>query len=151
MTAVLLTLLWLTLLRLPVAALLAALLPDVSVAPEWNYAVSIGQSLMLLALPGWLLSGRNGEGVPMRGKLPLGLLVAAMAAVLARIALPPLNEWWGQLIGADGADVPQVTGAAARILQVLALAVVPAVAEELFFRARSLSREMMSLAFREAL
>lgn len=128
------TLLGLTLLRWPVSALLAAMLPDVSVAPEVNYAAGIVQSLVMFALPGGLLRPKGGEPAPERRRLPAWLLAGVACAVLARAAISPLNDWWGTLVGADGAPVPAAQGVLARVLQVLALAMVPAVAEELFFR-----------------
>lgn len=130
----LLALLGLTLLRLPVAALMAALLPDVSVAPEWNYAASIAQSLLMFALPGWLLSPRAGGNAPKQRRLPLWLGAALVCAVLARAAFSALNAWWSALTGAVVTPVPAAQGALARTLQVLALAVVPAIAEEMLFR-----------------
>lgn len=128
------TLLCLTLLRWPVAVLTAALLPDASVAPEVNYAASIAQSLLMFALPGWLLWPKGDEPAPAGRRLPIWLLAGAVCAVLARAAISPLNDWWSALIGADGTAVPVAQGVLAQALQVLALAVVPAVAEEMFFR-----------------
>lgn len=128
------TLLCLTLLRWPLAVLTAALLPDASVAPEVNYAASIAQSLLMFALPGWLLWPKGGEPAPDGRRLPAWLLAGAVCAVLARAAISPLNDWWSALIGADGTAVPVAQGVLAQALQVLALAIVPAVAEEVFFR-----------------
>lgn len=134
MTATLLTLLCLTVLREPVAVLLGALLPDVSVAPEVNYAADMAQSLLLFALPGLLLTTRGDTPTTEGRKLPVWLLVGVACAVLARAALTPLNNWWAGLLGVQGAMVPVAQGTAAQVLQVLSLAVVPAIAEELFFR-----------------
>ena len=42
----------LALLRAPLAAAMQALLPDLALAPQTNYAAMIAQSLLLFALPG---------------------------------------------------------------------------------------------------
>lgn len=141
---VLLTLLALTLIRLPLEALIRLLLPAAEVAPEVNHAVRIAQSLLLFALPGWLLMrGGKPESVENRG-LPGWLLAAVLAAVLAKLSLPALNLLWRGLLAQDAPVIPAAQGIAGRVLQVLALAVVPAVSEELFFRGallRNLQRQ----------
>lgn len=130
----LLVLLGLTLIRMPQQALLQLLLPAAEAAPELNYMVSIAQSLLLFALPGWLLMrGERPEPIGNR-RLTDWLLAAVPAAVLARLALSSLNLLWSGLLGLDTPAIPQVHGMAGRVLQVLALAVAPAVAEEIFFR-----------------
>lgn len=126
----LLTLLALTLVRLPMERLLAVLLPDASVAPEVNALVSIMQSLVLFALPGWLLMQERERSAPEWSWLS----IAIVSAVFARVAITPLNEGWSRLLGETGTLLPPASGFAQCLVRVLALAFVPALAEELFFR-----------------
>lgn len=127
-------LLGLTVIRLPLAALLQRLLPDVSVAPEMNYIAAMAQSVVLFGLPGWLLMcSTKAEGIGGRG-LHEWLVLAIPAAVLARLALPALNALWSGLLALDTPSLPVPQGMMERVLQALALAVVPAIAEEIFFR-----------------
>lgn len=126
-------LLGLTLLRLPLAALMRLLLPDESVAPEVNHIAMMAQTLLMFALPGWLLMcGEKPEPVS-KGHLNC-LLLAGAAAVLAKLALPALNTLWCGLLSLEMPQLPVAQGVLARALQLLAVAVVPAIAEELFFR-----------------
>lgn len=127
-------LLGLSLLRLPVAWLMARLLPDVSVAPEWNYAAAMLQSAVMFALPGFLLMRKDKRPVCLDGQLLRWAALTAAAAILARAALTPLNAWWGSLVGQSRTAIPEARGLWDGLLRVLALAVVPAAAEELFFR-----------------
>lgn len=135
----LLTLLALALVKTPLAWGLAKLLPDPLVAVEVNCAVMIAQSLLLFALPGLLLSCRadrdaeGGERCRSWTRLTLWLAVGSALAVLARGTASPLNDWWSGLLGLTGDSVPLAQGWAG-LLQILAYAAVPAVAEELFFR-----------------
>ncbi len=127
-------LLMVTMLRVPVALMLQALLPAVETAPAVNYAAAIGQSLLFFAIPGWLLKP-SWETAPSGRRETAGwLLLALGAAVTARAVISPLNAWWAALTGASSAALPEASGLGMQLLQVLAVAVVPAMAEEVFFR-----------------
>lgn len=134
----LLTLLALAALKTPLAWCMAKLLPDLSAAVEVNCAAVIAQSLLLFALPGVLLSSRSADNAwPAECRMwkwrTLWLTAGLAAAVLARGAASPLNDWWSCLLGQTAESVPLSHGWAG-LLQVLAYAAIPAVAEELFFR-----------------
>lgn len=130
----LLTVLALALVRPLIALWLRAMLPDVSVSPEINYAASILQSLLLFALPGWLLMrGTKAEGIGGRPQLDW-LLLAVPAAVLAKLALSTLNILWCGLLSLEVPVIPAAKSLPVKALQMLALAIAPAVAEEIFFR-----------------
>lgn len=135
--SVLLTLLCLALLRTPLIYLLSLLLPEASQAPVLHMMVSMVQSLVLFALPGLLLY-RDGRAQTERIRWQW-MLVALLSALLARAALTPLNRWWAECLSLETDPIPAVTGWW-KMLQVLACAAVPAVAEELFFRGALLSR-----------
>lgn len=147
-TATLLVLLVLALIRLPLTYLLSLLLPDATVAPAVYYVSAMAQSLLLLALPGWLLERKAACAPGRTANSCLWVMAAACLGVAAAAALAPLNRWWTALLGVQGTPIPQASGAAEKTLQLLACAIVPAVAEEVFFRGallRSLRRERGSI------
>lgn len=132
-------LLILTAVRVPVALAVSALTPDLSEAPLLFYALTILQELAFFALPAWLLGwGRSGR-ISYEGKFLSWLAPALLLALLARRALTPLNAWWAEMTGAQATPLPRAQSAAEALLQALALAVIPAAAEELFFRGALLS------------
>ena len=130
----LLVLMGLTALRIPLAMALRTLLPDASVAPTVNYIAALLQSLLMFALPGWLLLPRWENAPEAQGFRLNELLLPLLAAALARLAATPLNALWAGLIGAQGAAMPRVGTPLEIALMVLAVAVIPAIAEEVFFR-----------------
>lgn len=130
----LLILMGLTAVRIPLAMALRTLLPDASVAPAVNYIASMLQSLMMFALPGWLLTPRWQLESESQGLRLSELLLPLGAAVLARLAVTPLNAWWAGVVGAQGSAMPRAESPLGMVLMVLAAAVVPAIAEEVFFR-----------------
>lgn len=131
-------LLILTAVRVPVALAVSALTPDLSEAPLLFYALTILQELAFFALPAWMLGwGRSGR--ISEGKFLSWLAPALLLALLARRALTPLNAWWAEMTGAQATPLPRAQSAAEALLQALALAVIPAAAEELFFRGALLS------------
>lgn len=146
----LLALLGLTLLRTPIALLVNALLPSVTDAPEINYAVSLLQSLLLFALPGWLLRPRQ-KAPAWRGREWLGWgALSVSAALCARTVVTPLNRCWSGWLRAEVTPLTMPEGLPSQLLMILALAVVPAVAEELFFRGALLTSLMQSGAQTQA-
>ena len=124
----------LALLRAPLAAAMQALLPDLAQAPMTNYAAMIAQSILLFALPGcllmpaWRTQRRTARESWMWALLALGL------AALTRAASTPLNAWWAEKLGAPGSLLPRAEGPLETALQLLAVAVIPAASEEVFFR-----------------
>lgn len=134
----LLTLLGLTVLRWLLAAVVAMMLPDVTEAPAANYIALMLQSVLLFALPGWLL-------VPcwkrpqLRGRLGV-CWAGALATLLLRATVTPLHSWMSTLRGAEATPIFLPADGWTRVLAILALAIVPAVCEELFFRGALLSR-----------
>lgn len=135
----LLVLLGLTLLRWPVAAAVNAMLPDVTTAPATNYAAAIVQSVLLFALPGVLLLPRWEKPAREHGGFAM-LICAAVTALLLRAVVTPLHGWWNALLGADASPVFLPADGWTRLLAVIALAVIPAVCEELLFRGALLTR-----------
>lgn len=132
--ATLLTLMGLVALSRPLALALQQLLPDASVNPEMNYVASAMQSLVLFALPGCLLlpAWRRDDAPPMP-PVRRWLLMLAAAGLTWMVAMP-LNAWWMALMGAPTSPLPPVEGPLGATLLLLAVVVLPAVAEELFFR-----------------
>ncbi|MBE5797613.1 MAG: CPBP family intramembrane metalloprotease [Clostridiales bacterium] len=125
----------LTLLRTPVTLLTTLLLPDAAVAPVTNALAAAGQSLLLFALPGWLLRpAKEPEEEKPHFPLGRGLLLSAVLAVLARATATPLNRWWAGLLSLPAAHLPQADGLVGLLALTLAAAVIPAVSEELLFR-----------------
>ena len=147
----LLTLMGLTMVRLPLALALRTLLPDASVNPEMNYVASILQSLLMFALPALLLMPLWRRGEAEKKWSPGGCLLLAGIAVLARLVATPLNAEWAQMLGAPMAALPAVDGPAGMVLMLLAAVVIPAVAEELFFRGALLTNLLRSGSRMQAL
>ena len=147
----LLVVLLLTLLRLPVALAMRALLPDLSVSPAANYAASIAQSLLMFALPGWLLKPEWRRS-PTQGRDGfVWALLTIVAVVAVRGAVTPLNELWSRALGLENAGIPMTEGLPGRVLMLLALVIVPAVAEEIFFRGTLQPRLLMCCSRWQAL
>lgn len=122
------------LLRLPVSWLLALLMPDAGSDPAAYYAAVMAQESLLWGLPALLLR-------PWRGRKPLERprclgMAAAMVplGVVAQAAMTAVTALWSDAIGAQQASVLLPQNAVQWVLVVLALAVVPALAEEAFFR-----------------
>ena len=146
--AVLLTVLALTALRVPVGLALEAMLPDTQMAA---FVGSMLQSVVLFALPGLMLApswrapamkARDGAGWAM---LTVG------AALAARAAVTPLNAAWAGLVRAEANLRAAPEDPVGRLVMILALAVVPAVSEELFFRGALLPRLLQSASRWQAL
>lgn len=131
---VLLILLVLALLRLPLNWLKALLLPEPDAAPLMNHAVTMLQALLLFALPGWLLRPEQMR-IPPKPAYPAGWGFWPVAlAMLLRLTVAPLNRWWASLLNAPVSMMLVPQGGLDVIVWLLAAVVVPAVAEELFFR-----------------
>ena len=131
---VLLTLLALALLKMPVDILLAAMLPDASVNPVVNCLAGALATLLLLGLPARLLRPWTSARLPQKKSVWPGIAMAAAAGLLIRGAMSPVDAaWQGWLaLAPDALPVPESVPAA--LMYIAALAVVPALAEEAFFR-----------------
>lgn len=120
------------LLRVPVGLAAGRLIPGAAEDPAAYYAALMLQEILLWGLPALLLRPWHTEGVKMRcagwclAALPMGLAAqAALTCVTAR---------WTSLTGAPMAAVMLPQNEVQWLLALLALAVVPALTEEAFFR-----------------
>lgn len=131
---VLLILLALALLTRPMDILLAAMLPDASVNPVPQCIGGMLVTLLLLGLPAWLLRPWRSIRLPQKKNVWPGIGLAVIAGLLTRMATSPVDAAWQGWLGLtpDALPVPETVPVA--MLYVVALAVVPAVAEEIFFR-----------------
>ncbi len=138
----LLTMLALAFFKRPVDLLLAAMLPDASVNPLPGYAAAILVSTLLLGCPAWKLRPWTSPRLTRQMPLWSGVGLAVLGAVLCALALPPLDAAWQGMIGAvsEARILPESWGGQA--LMLLALAFVPAVMEEAFFRGALLTSLM---------
>lgn len=132
-------------LRLPVALLLT-LLPARGVA--WDYAALILREGLLFLVPALALrSWRDETG---RGLCPAWLAPAAIAAgVAAQWLLAVVGDAWMRATHSSAGRLPLPVTPAEWAMAASALIVMPAVAEELFFRGcvqRQLARRMHPLA-----
>ena len=130
----LLTLLALAALTEPARVILAALLPDAAADPVPGMLAGMALSLVMLGLPAWLLRPWTGTRLTRRGPLWSGVLLGAATAVLIRAAMGPLDLRWQELTGVMPRALPAPDGFSLGALCVVALAVVPALTEEAFFR-----------------
>lgn len=145
--AVLLTVAAVLLLRVPVAQALALLLPAQG-AGAMDYMVMLLREGLLFLLPALALRPWRYQA---RARLrPWALYPAAVAAgVAAQWVLAVAGEAWLRLTGASAAQVALPQTPLEWALAVAALVVLPAVAEELFFRGcvqRALAGRMHPLA-----
>ena len=94
----------------------------------------MAQEALLVGLPALLMRrGRSARTGTMR--LNIGLLLCAAVLGLAMRALAtPLTQLWGNFISAPDSQIAAADGAGEWCLQLLALAVLPAVLEEALFR-----------------
>ncbi len=130
----LLVTLTLALLIRPVSLLLAAMLPDASVNPVPPCAADMLVSLLLLGMPAWLLRPWTSVRLTRAKSLMPGLLTAAVAAMLARVALSPVDAAWQGWLDMAPDPLPVPENLQMSMLYTVALAVVPAITEEAFFR-----------------
>lgn len=124
----------LALLIRPVSLLLAAILPDASVNPAPQCVADMLVSLLLLGVPAWLLRPWTSVRLTRAKSLIPGLLTAVVAAMLARIALSPVDAAWQGWLDTVSDPLPVPGNLPMAMLYAAALAVVPAITEETFFR-----------------
>ena len=131
---VLLLLLGLAALTKPLRGLLAAILPDASVNPVPGCIAGMLLALLTLALPAWLLRPWRSERLPRQKAVLPGLGMAAAAALLTRAAMTPVDAAWQRALGLTPNVIPVPESIPMAMLYIAALAIVPALAEESFFR-----------------
>ena len=121
-----------TLLRLPVGLAVGRLVPGMAEDPAAYYAALMLQEILLWGLPALLM--RPWRGVAEKNP-SAGLCFAALPLGLAaQAALTCVTTRWTELTGAPQAAVLLPQNEVQWLLALLALAVVPALAEEAFFR-----------------
>lgn len=134
MRKALLVMLALALVKRPLDMLLAAVLPDVSVEAAPQLLAAAATALLLLGVPALLLRPWTSNRLVRAEKQWPCLLLAAAAALLTRAAMTPVDAVWQQALGLTAEAMPAPESAAMVALYILCLAIVPAAAEEAFFR-----------------
>ena len=131
---VLLILLALALLTRPVDILLAAMLPDASVNPVPQCIGGMLVTLLLLGLPAWLLRPWTSVRLRQGKSLWPGMALAVCTALLIRAAMTPVDAAWQSWLGLVPEVLPAPDGLPGALLYLAALVIIPAAAEEAFFR-----------------
>lgn len=131
---VLLALLGLAVVKTPVDMLLAATLPDASVSPVVNCLAGVLVSILLLGVPAMLLRPWTSIRLPQRKSCWPGMLLGAAMALLTRAALKPVDAAWQTWLALTPDMLPVPDGIPTAMVYIVALAVVPAITEEVFFR-----------------
>ncbi len=135
-----LTALLASLLLRPVTALLiGATLPSITESAVSYAFAAAAQEVLLFLLPSLLLRPWRCERLNPPRRQWTAWLLAPVAGLAAQLAVLPLSAWWVQWTGAAPLTLPQPAGTAEWALYALALALLPAVAEELFFRGALMS------------
>lgn len=130
----LLVLLALSVVKQPLDAALAALLPDASVNPVVNGIAGAAVSLLLLGIPAWMLRPWTSPRLVRVKSRGQGVLIGVLLAVLCRVALTPLDAAWQDYLGLATDALPMPESLPVAMVCLLTMAVIPAVAEESFFR-----------------
>ena len=132
-TTLLMVLLILTAVKLLLERLLALMLPH-DLHQNTRLLLSMAQEALLIGLPALLMRrGRSARTGTML--LSIGLLLCAAVLGLAMRALAtPLTQLWGNFLSAPDSQIAAADSAGKWCLQLLALAVLPAVLEEALFR-----------------
>ena len=134
MRKALLVVLTLAMIKRPLDTLLAAVLPDISVDAAPQLLATAAVTLLLLGIPALLLRPWTSPRLVKTGTQWPCPLMAVIAALLARAALTPVDAAWQSALGLTTAAMPLPGSDAAAVLYIIALALIPAIAEELFFR-----------------
>lgn len=130
----LLTMLALALLMRPVEILLAAMLPDASVNPVPQCIAGMAVTLLLMGMPAWLLRPWTSVRLRQGKSLWPGMALAVCTALLTRAAMTPVDAAWQSWLGLAPEVLPAPDGLPGALLYLAALAIIPAAAEEAFFR-----------------
>jgi len=122
------------LLRLPVGWGIQLLLPNPEGDPAIFYAALILQEVLLWGLPALMILPWRSRRLLRREKFTGLCVAAAFIGFIAQMALMALTPHWVELTGAGQAAVLLPQNEIQWVLAVLALVVIPAVTEEIFFR-----------------
>lgn len=122
------------LLRLPVGWGIQLLLPNPEGDPALFYAALILQEMLLWGLPALLMLPWRSRRLMVREKCAGLCASAVLLGFIAQMALMALTPHWVELTGAEQATILLPQNEIQWVLAVLALVVIPAVAEEAFFR-----------------
>jgi len=131
---VLLMVLALALLKSPVDTLLAAALPDGSLNPVPQCIAGITVTILLLGLPAMLARPWTSVRLRRRKSIWPGMGMAVAGALLTRAALSPVDAAWQGWLGLASDALPVPESVPMAMLYIAALAVIPAITEEAFFR-----------------
>lgn len=134
MRKALLVMLVLALVKRPLDMLLAAVLPDISVEAAPQLLAAAATALLLLGVPALLLRPWTSPRLVQPEKQWPCLALAICAPLLTRAAMTPVDAAWQRALGLTAESMPVPQSAAMVALYILCLAIVPAVAEEAFFR-----------------
>ena len=130
----LLTMLALALLMRPVEILLAAMLPDASVNPVPQCIAGMAVTLLLMGMPAWFLRPWTSVRLRQGKSLWPGMVLAVCTALFTRAAMTPVDAAWQSWLGLAPEVLPAPDGLPVALLYLAALVIVPAAAEEAFFR-----------------
>lgn len=134
MRRVLLTVLLLALVRRPLDILLAAMLPDVNVDPVPQCIAGAVLSVLLMGVSAWLLRPWTSDRLVQKKQVLPRIVLSGAGAVLTRAALSPVDGMWQQWLGLEAASLPVPESIPVAMLYIGTLAIIPAVAEEVYFR-----------------
>lgn len=130
----LLTLIALGLLTQPIKLLLAAILPDASVNPVPGWSAGMALTLLTLGLPAWRLRPWTGARLLQPKTLLPEFVLAVLAAITVRFGFRIVDEVWQGWLGLAPAVLSAPESMPLGMLCLAATVVVPALAEEAFFR-----------------
>ena len=130
----LLMLLALALVMSPLQWLLSAMLPDGAVNPVPGCIAGMVMALLTMGLPAWFLRPWTSPRLIRQKSLASGLVMAAAAALLTRTAVTPVDAVWQKMLQITPDALPMPENPVLVLLYIVALAVVPALMEEAFFR-----------------
>ena len=136
---VLLILLALAVLKRPLDILLAVILPDPSVNPAPQCIAGMAVTILLLGVPAMLMLPWTSARLTKAKSAWPGLLMAGAAAVMSRTAMTPVDAAWQNWLNLVPAALPAPESVPMAMLYIAALALVPAITEEVFFRGAALT------------
>lgn len=134
MRKALLVMLVLALTKHPLDILLAAVLPAMSVEMGPQLLAAAATALLLLGVPALLLRPWTSLRLVQPERQWPCLVLAVCVPLLTRAAMTPVDETWQQALGLTAETMPMPQSAAMVALYILGMAIVPAAAEEAFFR-----------------
>lgn len=130
----LLTLLLLALARRPLELLLSAVWPGMATEVFPCCLAALTGTLLALALPAWLLHPWRSDRLTRRRPVLSGMAEGACAALLTRMAGVALDAAWQTALALTPRTLPAPGTLTETLLSIAALVIVPALAEECFFR-----------------